>query len=97
MSLRNLEVTETAECNFTCLKKTFAPTPSRFSVSAVVSSMKVPTDTELANPEPLLIRELQRQVPVSLSGHVFINQSKHDLALCVLLFKNAYLSGQQHH
>lgn len=54
-------------------------------------SKKVPTNTELANPESLPVGKLQSWVPVSLSGHIFINQSMHNLALGAFLFKNAYL------
>lgn len=48
-------------------------------------------NTQLANIEPLLLVEIQAGF-LKASGHIFINWSIHDFALCVSLFKDTLFS-----
>ena len=50
---------------------------------------KINANTEIQNTEPLLLGEMWGQV----SGHnIFINQSIHNLVLCVFLYKDTLLN-----
>ena len=50
---------------------------------------KINTNTETQNTEPLLLGEIWGQV----SAHnIFINQSIHNLVLCVFLYKDTLLN-----
>lgn len=65
---------------------------SPFLLFPVAMFYEVIRNTELANSEPLLLREIEGQVPVSLYSHIFINWSVHNLGQYVFLFKDTLLT-----
>lgn len=87
-TLTNNSWERTAQLIRTWLMDSWVEMYSPFSLLVVGMCYKITINTEFANTEPLLQGEIQRIRFLWASDHSFINQSIHNLIICLFLFRN---------